>query len=436
MRKPQTKLLKLYTPHEAQKKFHESKSRYKVFVAGRQVGKSSACLNELVRKAWENPGTAYWYLSPTYPQAVIQYRKLISMLWPCHEVLLKKNQTELRMKFINQSEIIFKSAEVAENLRGATLHGVVLDEVREMPKEIWSMIIQPMLATTSGWAVFASTPSGFDSFYDIAERARSDATGQWSYFHAPSTCNPLFTQEEFERLKGEMSAAEFDQEIMAEFRDMHAGKAYLNFSNDNITDQFIINPDRQLSPHLPILVALDFNISPMSWCLGQVRGENFYFFDEISLKNSHTQEAAKELVQRVIGHPAGVLLVGDATSNARQRAAAGKSDYSIIEEILSANGIHYENRTPDSNPGVKDRVNIVNAKLKDATGNPHLWMHPRCVNLIRDFQRVSWKEGAQATLDQAKDPMLTHMSDAVGYSISQLSRLWQPSPGTLRVLIR
>lgn len=432
--------LKLYSPHREQLAFHSSNARYRVASWGRQSGKSTACLNDLLKRAWENPGTVYWYVSPTFDQARTQYRRLVSMLMSCPELMRKKNQTELRVKLINHSEIVFKSGEVGENLRGATLHGAVIDEVRDQSPELWPMLIRPMLTTTKGWAAFVSTPRGFDAFYDLAERARTEK--DWAFFSAPSTCNPLFTEEEFEAAKREMSEAEFAQEILAEFRDLHSGSAYVNFGEENLKDENPWAPSGSLvQPWQSVIVALDFNLSPMAWTLGQQFGESTYWFDELWLKKSHTQEAALELVARLkrlnIKANPQVILIGDATGHAGQRAAAGKSDYAILEEILSSAGISYENRTPDSNPAVRDRVNIVNARLKAADGTRHLFVNSKtCPNLKRDLQRVSWKPGGSHTLDQTSNPDLTHSSDGVGYVLCVLTRLFQAPPGRLHMIRR
>lgn len=432
--------LRLYSPHPEQLRFHSSPARFRVASWGRQAGKSTACLNELLKRAWEQPNAMFWFISPTYDQAKGQYRRLVTMLSTCPEIMTKNNQTELRVQLVNGSEIVFKSGEVGENLRGATLHGVVIDEVRDQSPELWPMLIRPMLTTTKGWAAFVSTPRGYDSFYDLAERARIEK--DWAFFSAPSTCNPLFMADEFEAAKREMSESEFAQEIMAEFRDIYSGSAYVNFSEENCKDFNPWAPKGQLmQPYQSVIVALDFNLSPMAWTLGQQFGEATYWFDEIYLKKSHTQEAALELIARLKRLPMKatpqVILIGDATGKAGQRAAAGKSDYAILEEMLTQAGISYENRTPDSNPLVRDRVNIVNARLKAADGTRHLFLNPvTCPKLKRDLQRVSWKPGASHTLDQTTNPDLTHASDGVGYVLCVLTRLFQAPPGRLHMLRR
>lgn len=414
----QTRLLELYSPHKAQLEMHESMARFRVGAFGRQCGKSTWALQELLKRGWTTPGV-YWFISPTFEQAKGQYRRMVRALFACPDSMVKKNQTELRVKLVNGAVIRFVSGEVFDNLRGETLNGVVIDEVRDQPTELWSMVIRPMLATTNGWAAFISTPNGFDAFYDMAVRARSDK--DWSFHTAPSTANPLFTQEEFDRLKKEMSEAQFAQEILAQFRDITSGKAYINFTQDNVT---MTNPcagvGEYISPWLPIIVGMDFNLSPMCWTLGQQRADKWYWFDEITLKDSHTPEAARELIERVRGHKPGIILAGDATSKAGQRAAAGQSDYDILCQMLDAAGIKFVNKTPDSNPHVKDRVNTVNSKFKSADGVIHMWVSPKCANLRRDCERVIWKQGSQAILDQQKDPTLTHQSDGVGYAVCAL----------------
>jgi len=297
-----------------------------------------------------------------------------------------------------------------------------------------------MLTTTKGWASFVSTPAGFDYFYDLAEKAKSDP--DWSFIQSPSTCNPLFTREEYEAAQKEMSESIFAQEILAEFRDLHSGSAYVNFSDENCKRESPFTKSAELyNPYLPILVCLDFNLSPAIALIGQERAGQFYFFDEIWVERSHTQEIALELARRLRGYTLKgeeqVVIIGDATGKAGQRAAMGRSDYSIVEEIFTQAGIKWVNKTPDSNPEVKDRVNVVNSKLKSADGVRHIFLHPdRCKMLKKDLQRVSWKKGLSQVLDQTTDPKLTHLSDAMGYAVCAVSKLWRPSVGGLRMIRR
>lgn len=436
--------LKLYTPHKKQLEFHNSTARFRVVSFGRQAGKSTGCNNELLKRGWEQPNAVLWYVSPTYDSARVMFRRAVHALNGCKGVLAcPPNQSELLITLINGTRIFYKSGEVFENLRTETLDGVVIDEVRNQHPDLWPLVIRPMLTTTKGWAAFISTPNGFDHFYDLFCFAQ--ANENWGAFQAPSTCNPLITEQELADAKRTMSEAQFAQEYLAEFRDLTSGRAYITFSEQNLKKENPFYQNGLVHPQLPIVVGMDFNLSPMAWTLGQKKIDDFYWFDEVWLKNSHTQEAAHALAQKIIQHQGdkistvGVLLCGDATSKAGQRAAASQSDYDIICQILDSYKIKFVNMTPDSNPLVKDRVNNFNSKLKDANGNVHMWMHPdNCPHLVRDCQRVVWKQNANSlVLDQTTNTELTHSSDGVGYALHILSPLkYDAALPTIRILLR
>lgn len=365
------------------------------------------------------------------------FRRALKALASAPELMAKKpNESQKRIILANGATLFFKSGEVLQNLRNETLDGVIIDEMRLQHKELWSEIVRPMLARRKGWADIYTTPNGFDHSYDLFEYAKDDP--EWSTFHAPSTEAFWWTKEEIESARHSMSELEFRQEIMAEFVDLTTGKAYLNHGahNQSETNPFA-QPGERYSPWLPIVVGMDFNVTPIAWTLGQQKFTHWHWVEEINLKNSHTQEATKELIERVKGHKAGIVIVGDASGHARKTSAAGQTDYSIVMEALSAAGIKCMNKTPEANPAVKDRVNLINSKLKSADGTVYLTYDPRaCPNLKKDFERVSWKQGANAILDQHRDPTLTHQTDSVGYPIYALSDSWKPKVGQMRVINR
>jgi hypothetical protein len=421
-------------------KFHESKARYRVMALGRQAGKSTACVNELVFKAWVNPNQTFWFISPTYEQAKVQYRRMCQLLDPCKEIVVSNNISELRIVLLSGSSIQFKSGDNMESLRGETLNGVVIDEVREQDQNLWQMVVRPMITTTNGWAAFVSTPNGFDQFYDLAKTAQEDKSGLWEYFKAPSTCNPFFTQQEYDLLKQEMTEAVFAQEILAEFLHIFTGRAY-QFTEANIAENNPFHPS-PVSPYLPIVIGLDFNVNPMAWTLGQSRAGHWYWFDEIFVRNTTTMECAQILVSKILmakehglrADPS-VILVGDPAGKSRNTKST-ESDFNIIEAALKKAGISFSNQTPEAHPPIKERVNTVNSHLKSADGLVKMWVNRKCKQTIYDLERCSWKEGDQVILDKS-NPDLTHMTDALGYALAVLSPLTGVKEiGTLRVIRR
>ena len=59
-----------------------------------------------------------------------------------------------------------------------------------------------------------------------------------------------------------------------------------------------------------------------------------------------------------------------------------------------------------------------NAKLKSEEGSISLVVHPKCKELIVDFERVAWADGL-SEIEKGKDQKRTHLSDALGYLVWQ-----------------
>ena len=408
-----------------QKKIQSSLARFKFAVWGRQSGKTTNGIWTMATRPFAGRANGiYWYVLQTHSASEVAFNRYIKLfpkdswqyLWA-----KKPNESEKTVFLTGGREVHFKSGQNYQDLRIETLDGSVLDELRQQPYQLWPEVIRPMLGRRKGWAELYTTPSGFDHCYDLYEETKKDP--EWAHFHAPSTEAWWWTAEEIDSAKRTMSEAIFAQEILAEFRDLTRGKAYVNFGEHNISD---VNPFSHLSisPHLPIILGTDYNLSPMAWSLGQVNvgKAHWFYYDEIHLESSHTQEASEAAVAKLEGLPNEVWVCGDATSKAGQRAAAGQSDYDILMSRLRAANIKAINRTPDSNPLVRDRVNTANAYLKNAAGVSSLWVHPRCKNLIKDFQRVVWKEN-NAVLDEGPRREQTHATDSATYPLCEITPL-------------
>ena len=108
----------------------------------------------------------------------------------------------------------------------------------------------------------------------------------------------------------------------------------------------------------------------------------------------------------------------------QRRTSASRTDWQIVKEFFGRHRDRFDVifDVPSSNPLVKDRVNCVNAKLRNHAGQNRLFVDGRCKHLIKDLEQVSWKAdphgNSLADLDKS-DPMRTHVSDAVGYLVAR-----------------
>ena len=121
--------------------------------------------------------------------------------------------------------------------------------------------------------------------------------------------------------------------------------------------------------------------------------------------------------------PLNVYVYGDATGEQRMTSAS-RTDWQIVKEFFGRYSDRYRAtfRVPSANPPVKDRINCVNAMLRNHAGEHRLLIDPRCKHLTKDLEQVCWKVDPYgnplAELDKS-DPMRTHASDAVGYWIAR-----------------
>jgi hypothetical protein len=78
-------------------------------------------------------------------------------------------------------------------------------------------------------------------------------------------------------------------------------------------------------------------------------------------------------------------------------------------------------QVPASNPSVRERVALVNAKLFSANEEVRLFVDPRCKGLITDLEEVTFKSDS-SVIDKDRDTKRTHLSDALGYLVWQECR--------------
>ncbi len=436
-------------PTRPQQKLTASTKRFNYGVWGRQSGKTTWGIEKMLWKPQQGPKQAiYWYVLQTWPAAEVAFRRYMDFYRQAPGLFEERpNQSDLRFRLRGSDRyVFFKSGENYQDMRIETLDGAIVDEYRQQHPTIWSEIIRPMLAKKKGWGDVLTTPNGFDHSYDLYEEALGNPE-EWGVVHAPSTEAWWWTPAEILSAKRAMSEALFAQEILAEFRDMMKGKAYLSHGQHNQllqTPFMTSDPELLVSDKYPIVLGCDFNLNPMSWHLGQTDKLKWYWFDEIHLQNSHTPEAAKELIERLhliqvrglMRSQPQLVICGDATGAAGQRAAAAQSDYDVLLRALKKANFSYRNETPAANPRIKDRIQTMNSHLRSADGFTTFYYHPiKCPKLKRDFDRVTWK--GEGILDEGTDKQLTHSSDSVGYPVTKMTPLKSiKEVGKARVIVR
>ena len=379
----------------------QDQHRFKVVIAGRRFGKTHLAIRELCFHARE-PDREVWYVAPTYRQAKqVVWRKLKHQLQDLRWIK-KINESELTITLRNGSNISLKGADNADSLRGIGLDFLCMDEFADIDAEAWYEVLRPTLADRQGGALFIGTPKGTGNWAHDLYVMHEEQPEVWASFQYTTIQGGNVKPEEIEAARRDLDARTFRQEFEASF-ETYAGRIYYSF-------------DRKLNTVVPdnidtsvLYTGWDFNIDPMSVVVAVRQGDKLYVIDEIRMFSSNTAEALEEVKSR---YPKSkIWAYPDPASRQRKTSAGGLTDLTILQNgglIVKA---------PNSHTPVRDRINAVNSRLCDSTGQRHLFIHPRCKYTIEGLERHTYKEG---TTQPDKTSGYDHQMDALGYMIDYL----------------
>jgi hypothetical protein len=337
------------------------------------------------------------------------WRKLKHKLQDLHWTR-RVNESELSIELKNGSLISLKGADNADSLRGVGLDYLVMDEFADIDPEAWYEVLRPTLADREGGAMFIGTPKGLGNWAHDLYNMPTDQPDQWASYQYTTIDGGNVKPEEIEAARKDLDERTFRQEFMATF-ETYAGRIYYSFDRKN---NVVAIEDH---PRDIIYVGIDFNIDPMSAVIASRTGDRLYVFDEIRMFSSNTQELVAEVSAR---YPkAKVWAFPDPASRQRKTSAGGATDLTILQNA------QFVVKCPTSHTPVRDRINAVNSRLCDSTGDKHLFIHPRCKYTIEGLERQTYKEG---TVQPDKDSGYDHQMDALGYLVDYLYPIRKDTP--------
>jgi hypothetical protein len=364
-------------------------------VAGRRFGKTYLALTELLN-ACANDNQTAWYVAPTYRQAKQIAWKELKRMTPA-SVIASSNESDLSLELINGSTAALRGADNYDSLRGVGLDFLVMDEFADMHPDAWAEVLRPMLADRQGHALWIGTPKGYNHFYDLYRYAES--TDGWEAWQFTTADGLRVSSDEIEVAMRDMGEREFKQEFLATFEAL-AGRVYSNFDNaESVADVSDIGGS--------LLVGMDFNVDPMTAVISVRVADQLHVIDEILMKDSNTELMTEELKERYPRRP--ITVYPDPSGRARKTSApVGRTDFAILGNA------GFEVRAPRNAHPVIDRINTVQAALKTADNKRRLFIHPRCKNVIRSLDGLTYIDGSH---QPDKSSGLDHIADAIGYLV-------------------
>lgn len=182
----------------------------------RQVGKSCLAAILLIQYAITSKCISV-VVEPTQAQSRRLYKQITDMMTPTGLVKSANSQL-LTMEFSNGSEILFKSAEQKDALRGFTVSGLlVIDEAAFIPDAIFE-ILYPTCDANNAPILVISTPlfcSG--EFYNLYSRGMDGDSRIHSFNWSIYDTSKYLSKEKLDYYRDTISHLKFKSEYLGEF---------------------------------------------------------------------------------------------------------------------------------------------------------------------------------------------------------------------------
>jgi len=408
-----------YTPHSKEQwAAHLSPHRFKIACCGRRWGKTTFAANELTYQAFI-PDNVYWIVAPTYGIGEREFKMVYNNFYrKLTEITKAKGfratynvkQGDMRIQLPWNTVIEVKSADRSDTLLGEKLNGCILSEAATQSRRTWEQFIQPSLADSRGWAIFPSTPRGYNWYHGLWLLGQEgfDAYISWTF---PTWTNraafPLgFDDPELKQIRQNVTEAYWKQEYAAMFtafegqiydfdRNIHVQEIPYNhvYQNFQAFDFGYVDP----------FVCLDIMVMPDDrvhvWREYQVSGKTTWEHGQY-LTNPFNPSGYRE-------NPNGYHV------DQRFADPRGLDEIKTLEPMMGpirADAVPWENGIETVGRWLKVRPD----------GLPGLTIHPRCTELIRQMEQLrhkTVKDGKNEGLKGQHD-YDDHGPDALRYFMS------------------
>lgn len=259
--------IKLYKPTEPQIDFNrllnEDQPFISCLVAGRQTGKTFFMQNDAVMRALNNPKHRIFWVSPIQDQANKVMKDVEAMfsnhleLW--NQIVKRYDRKANELYFYNGSFIKFRSADSGDNLRGATLDFIYLDEAAYMKLDFINEVLLPMVTRTNGNVCAASTFNGPNWFYEWYKDGQQEENFEQikSIKKTYLDLNDPSVEKTVLGIKKSMTKAQFDQEFLC--RPVSANALFSNVE-DAVSADIANTTYERLYIGMDIGVAQDYTV--------------------------------------------------------------------------------------------------------------------------------------------------------------------------------
>lgn len=366
--------------HQAQRQIAKSPARFKVLRCGRRFGKTTYAVEEMTGACLFEPGpVAYFATTRDQARDIVWAELLEKVIGTTNYVSHNEQRLEVTLRrpdgTVNRIRLF--GWENIETARGKKYSLVVLDELDSMRafEKHWREIIRATLADYRGAALFMGTPKGYKSLYRLEKLSKTNPS--YAVFHFTSYDNPFLDPEEIEEMRGEMTATQFAQEVLAEYHKME-GLIYEEFHRDT---QMVT------CPFVPAkwLLSIDFGYNhPLAAGIYAIGSDESMHLDRMIYKTKLGSDARAQAIRDLIGNTQLDEAVGDSEDPLAIDTLNKQLDIRVkIKPVIKGQG------------SVLEGIN----KTKALMEHGRLTMDPSCEDLAWEKENYSWK------LDKSDNPL-------------------------------
>lgn len=380
--------------HRTQSLAWHHPARFKTIHAGRRSGKTELfgkrrpvlwLLDQLKNPPrWDDPRR--FIAAPTRQQVKDIYWRDVKALTP-REWIAGISETELSITTKWGAELRMVGLDAPQRIEGIAWDAGTIDEYASTKGGIWDANIRPALADRNGTCDLIGVPDftgpAQAEYREMCDRGAKGDNPEWADFAWGS--GDILPASELASMRETMDPRLFQQETTGAFI-VPGGLAFPDFSRERHVAAVAYDPA------LPLRVALDFNVDPMSlvYCQ-QTEAGDVRVIAEDQLPDTVSKMAAQAMVIRC--NRAGwkldqVFIYGDPAGKQRSTAAdrIEQTSWTMFYNALSENSVRFTRMVRAASIPIPATVNSVNSLLLTADGRSRLTVDPSCRALIKGLE--------------------------------------------------
>lgn len=402
-----------YVPCARQREFHTSGHHERLYGGAWGGGKTRGLCQEAFALCSRFPGI-WGFLcrkdSVDFSKTVLEPVLLRQVLHP--KAIRRHNQQDQRIQLVNGSEIWYGGANDFEKIQGQTWGFVGIDQVEQIEYEIYKNFLARLRQVGVRRCIFstANPAPGWvkDRFIPPGGTRETYISGNRIYIPARISDNPGLPADYESQLRTEHDSIWVKRFVEGDWASF-SGAVY-QISGDQIKPRSDLYRRSD-----PVFISVDFGFRRAAVLWIQVRGEDICVIHELAIESATTGDMGRRVaeinrtegfsVNRGYCDPAG----------AARNVQTGISD---MEEFRRSSGIGLISPGNKVLRDVVVGVQRLQARIKDATGKPHLFIARECKWLLTCIENYCYpdpKVGHELKEEPIKDGLHDHALDALRY---------------------